>query len=141
MRLRLTRRGDYAVRAMLALADAMGSVVTGDEIAARTGVPRSFLPQVMGSLVHAGLVDGLQGRRGGYRLAGPADEISLLAIVEAVEGDSRRATCILRGGPCGFDGQCRVHAAFFAGQDALLSVLSSTMLGGLARASAEGAAG
>jgi Rrf2 family protein len=132
MRLELTRRGDYAVRAMLALADAGGAQLTGRVVANRTGIPPSFLPQVMGDLVHAGLADGRQGRTGGYRLARPAAEIPLLAIVEAVEGDSRRGTCILRGGPCGLDGVCRVHAAFFAGQEALLAVLERATLAELA---------
>ena len=139
MMLQLTKRGDYAVRSMLALADADGSLVTGEHIARSTGVPRSFLPQVMGDLVHAGLVVGLQGRLGGYRLAQEADKISLLAIVEAVEGDSRRMTCILRGGSCGAQGRhCRVHDAFFAGQDALLNVLASATLGRLASARGDG---
>ena len=131
MRLELTRRGDYAVRAMLSLADAHGSVVTGGRIASETGIPRSFLPQVMGTLVHAGLVDGLPGRSGGYRLARPARDVSLLAIVEAAEGDSRRTTCILRGGPCRQDGPCRVHDAFFAGQEALLTAIASATLADL----------
>lgn len=133
MRLRLTKRGDYAVRAMLALADARDRLLTGSQIAADTGIPVSFLPQVMGDLVHAGLADGLQGRTGGYRLARPAGEISLLGVVEAVEGDSRRKTCILRGGPCGSDGTCRVHDAFSAAQDALLGELEGASLASLAR--------
>ena len=128
----LTRRGDYAVRAMLALADADGALVTGGQIARQTSIPISFLPQVMGDLVHAGLADGLQGRTGGYRLARAAGDVSLLAIVEAAEGDSRRATCILRGGECGADGQCRVHGAFFAAQEALLDQLAGTTLADLA---------
>jgi len=132
MRLELSKRGDYAVRAMLALADA-GGLLTGSRIARDTGIPISFLPQVMGSLVHAGLVDGLQGRTGGYRLARAADAITLLSIVEAVEGDSRRTTCILRGGPCGLDGTCRVHGAFFAAQEALLAELGSATLAGLSQ--------
>lgn len=130
MRLELSRRGDYAVRAMLALADGAG-LLTGPRIAERTGVPISFLPQVMGSLVRAGLVEGLQGRAGGYRLARPPHDITLLGIVEAAEGDSRRTTCILRGGPCGTDGVCRVHDAFFGAQEALLAELAATTLGSL----------
>ena len=142
MRMELTRRGDYAVRAMLALVDAGGALVTGGQIARQTRIPISFLPQVMGDLVHAGLADGLQGRTGGYRLARSADEVSLLAIVEAAEGDSRRATCILRGGECGVDGQCRVHGAFFAAQEALLEQLAGTTLADLApKTEARAAAG
>jgi len=133
MRLRLTKRGDYAVRAMLALADAHGALLTGGQIAQQTGIPISFLPQVMGDLVHAGLADGLQGRTGGYRLGRPADRISLLGVVEAVEGDSRRKTCILRGGPCNVDGTCRVHHAFSAAQDALLAELEDASLASLVR--------
>ena len=132
MRLELSKRGDYAVRAMLALADD-DRLLTGGRIAERTGVPASFLPQVMGTLVRAGLVEALQGRTGGYRLARPAAEISLLTIVEAAEGDSRRTTCILRGVPCGMDRTCRVHAAFFGAQEALLGELSGTTLASLAR--------
>jgi Rrf2 family protein len=130
MRLELSKRGDYAVRAMLALADG-GGQLTGGRIAHQTGIPVSFLPQVMGDLVHAGLVHGRQGRTGGYRLAKPANAISLLTIVEAVEGDSRRTTCILRGGPCGLDGSCRVHSAFFAAQEALLAELAGATLASL----------
>ncbi|HSM37763.1 MAG TPA: Rrf2 family transcriptional regulator [Candidatus Limnocylindrales bacterium] len=132
MRLRLTKRGDYAVRAMVALADAGGSQLTGGQIAQRTDIPISFLPQVMGTLVHAGLVDGLQGRTGGYRLAQPASSISLLNVVEAAEGTSRRTSCILRGGPCRTNGTCSVHAAFSAAQDALLAELAAARLDGVA---------
>lgn len=128
MRLRLTKRGDYAVRAMLALADAGGELVTGGQIAHQTGIPVSFLPQVMGTLVHAGLADGLQGRSGGYRLARPAGQVSLLSVVEAAEGASRRSTCILRGGPCAADGTCRVHHAFDAAQEALAAELAAATL-------------
>lgn len=141
MRLRLTKRGDYAVRAMLALADAGGGQLTGGQIAHRTAIPVSFLPQVMGSLVHAGLVDGLQGRTGGYRLAQPAAEISLLGVVEAAEGPSRRLTCILRGGPCNVDGTCRVHHAFTAAQDALLDELAAATLDTFTDHQADRAAG
>jgi Rrf2 family nitric oxide-sensitive transcriptional repressor len=133
MRLELSRRGDYAVRAMLAVADGDGALLTGPRIAELTGVPLSFLPQVMGTLVRAGLVEALQGRSGGYRLARPSHEISLLAIVEAAEGDSRRTTCVLRGGPCGADGVCRVHDAFYSAQEALLVELGATTLASLTR--------
>ena len=72
------------------------------------------------------------GRAGGYRLAKPAASISLLDVIEAVEGDSRRRTCVLRGGPCGVDGHCDVHDAFFRGQAAMLSALQETSLASLA---------
>jgi Rrf2 family transcriptional regulator, iron-sulfur cluster assembly transcription factor len=133
MRLQLTRRGDYAIRAMLALAGRLSAGHTAAPIiAAETGIPPAFLPQIMTDLVHANLVDARLGRSGGYRLAREASAISLLEIVEAIEGDSRRATCVLRGGGCDARNPCAVHHAFFNAQEALLTTLAAASLDQLA---------
>jgi Rrf2 family iron-sulfur cluster assembly transcriptional regulator len=125
----LTKRGDYAVRAVLALARApSGTLLSVRRIAEEMSIPVRFLPQVMGDLAAAGLVEATTGRAGGYRLARPADAVTLLEVVEAVEGDSRRRTCVLRGGPCGLDGFCDVHDVFFAAQDALLNTLGAARI-------------
>jgi Rrf2 family transcriptional regulator, iron-sulfur cluster assembly transcription factor len=142
MRIELTKRGDYAVRAMVALASAEhGSLLPVRVIADEMGIPVRFLPQVMGDLVRAGLVTATTGRSGGYRLARPASAISLLDVVEAAEGDSRRRTCILRGGPCGLDGHCDVHDPFFAAQDAMRGYLAAADLATVARRRADLAGG
>lgn len=134
MRLELTRRGDYAVRAMLALSrHPEGELLSVRRIAEEMDIPARFLPQVMGDLGRAGLVEATTGRSGGYRLARPASEISILDVVDAVEGNSRRRTCVLRGGPCGLDGYCDVHDVFFAAQDAMLQALDGTTLADLPR--------
>jgi Rrf2 family transcriptional regulator, iron-sulfur cluster assembly transcription factor len=128
----LTKRGDYAVRAVLALARMpAGRLLSVRRIAEEMSIPVRFLPQVMGDLAAAGLVEATTGRAGGYRLARPAADISLLDVVEAVEGDSRRRTCVLRGGPCGLDGFCDVHEVFFAAQDAMLGALARARLADL----------
>ena|SRR6478735_5320008 len=134
MRLELTKRADYAIRTVLALSRAAdGERVSVRRIAADEGVPARFLPQVMGDLVRAGLVEGAVGRSGGYRLAKPSEEISLLEVVEAVEGDSRRRVCILRGGPCALDGVCDVHAVFAAAQDDVLGRLRTATIAAASR--------
>ena len=131
MRLELTRRGDYAVRAMLALSrHPRGELVSVRRIAGEMDIPARFLPQVMGDLGRAGLVEAATGRSGGYRLSRPSSEISILDVIDAVEGDSRRRTCVLRGGPCGLDGHCDVHEVFFAAQDAMLQTLAGATLAG-----------
>jgi Rrf2 family protein len=127
MRLELTKRADYAIRAVLALSRAAdGERLSVRRIAADERVPERFLPQVMSDLVRAGLVEGTVGRSGGYRLAKSSTEISLLEVVEAVEGDSRRRVCILRGGPCAIAGACDVHAVFAAAQEDVLGRLGGT---------------
>lgn len=133
MRLELTRRGDYAVRAMLALVRPDARQLTGAALAEATAIPPGFVPQVMGDLVRAGLVANRRGRSGGYRLARPAAEVSLLDIVEAVEGDGRRRTCVLRGGPCRRDGACDVHDAFFRAQEAVFGTLAGVSLADVTR--------
>lgn len=128
MRLELTRRADYAVRAMVALARHEAGQLSAPAIAAATGSPARFVAQVMGDLLGAGLVEARTGRSGGYRLARPASQISILDIVEAIEGDARRRTCVLRGGACARDGVCDVHHVFSSAQDALLERLAGATL-------------
>jgi Rrf2 family protein len=133
MRLELTKRGDYAVRAMLALTRGSGNgLLSARRISDAMVIPVRFLPQVLADLQRAGLVEAAPGRSGGYRLAREAAMISLLEVIEAVEGDSRRRSCVLRGGPCGVDGHCDVHDVFFAGQEALRGTFARSTLADLA---------
>ena len=132
MRLELTKRADYAIRAVVALATAAaGDRLSVRRIAAAQSVPVRFLPQVMADLVAAGLVEGMTGRTGGYRLARPAVEITILDVIEAVEGDSRRQTCVLRGGPCQLNGTCAVHHVFAATQAGMIRELGSASIASL----------
>jgi Rrf2 family nitric oxide-sensitive transcriptional repressor len=135
MRLELTRRTDYALRALLFLARHAGRQST-PVIAAAMNIPIGFLPQVMGDLSRAGLVHSTVGRQGGYELVGAAAAIDLLSIVEAVEGDTRRRTCILRGGTCRTDGICDAHEPFRAAQDAFRATLAGASLANLGARSA-----
>jgi Rrf2 family iron-sulfur cluster assembly transcriptional regulator len=133
MRLELTRRGDYAVRAMLALAsepdDGWLSVA---RISARMSIPERFLPRVMTDLVRHGLVEGRLGRTGGYRLARPPAAISLLEVIRATEPANDDKVCILRGGPCGRDGRCAVHDVFTDARSALEERLATATLASVA---------
>src|SRR6266545_3429193 len=131
MRLELTHRGDYAIRAMIALSRHEDGRLSVPRIAEEMHIPVAFLPQVMRDLVAAGLVESASGRSGGYRLARPPAGIAVLEIVESIEGDSRRTTCVLRGSPCGRDGHCDVHDVFFAAQSAMLDRLRRATLADL----------
>jgi len=133
MRLELTKRGDYAVRAMLALARGSGNgLLSARRISDAMDIPVRFLPQVLSDLQRGGLVEAAPGRAGGYRLARDAADISLLDVIETVEGDTRRQSCVLRGGPCGLDGTCDVHDVFFEGQEALRQEFARATLAQLA---------
>jgi Rrf2 family protein len=133
VRLELTLRGDYAVRAALAitlLED--GHPVSARRIAERMDIPNGFLAHVLTDLVRAGIVVGTPGRGGGYRLAAPPAEIDLLRVVDAVEDRGDPPRCVLRGGPCRYDGTCAVHDVFFAATAAVRRELAGANLADLA---------
>ena len=134
MRLTLSLRADYAVRAMVSLAAIRSPVpVSARALSDRMSIPVAFLPHVLSDLSRAGLVIGKPGRNGGYRLARSAESIDLLSIIDAAESHSGAAICALRGGPCAPDGRCAVHDAFAAASDATRDSLRATTLSHLAR--------
>ena len=132
MRLELTRRTDYAVRAALVLARTPGETVSGSEIARQTQIPVRFVTHVMTSLVRGGLVSAVIGRSGGYRLNDAPDSVTVLAIVEAVEGMPRRTQCALRAGPCPGTTACEIHHVFAAAREAFVSELALWTLASVA---------
>jgi Rrf2 family transcriptional regulator, iron-sulfur cluster assembly transcription factor len=131
MRLDLTKRSDYAIRAMLALTMAPSGLLSSRKIAEEMKIPPRFLPQIMGDLTRAGLVDAHPGRSGGYKLAQTADSVTLLRVIEAIEGDPHRQICVMRGTACGVDGECGVHDVFYAAEGALIDKLRSATLQGI----------
>jgi len=88
--MKLSRACGYAVCALVYLAGAEPEkLVPSHTIARATGMPEKFLLKTLAFLVRARLVLSLKGPHGGYRLARPAKDISLLDVVEAVEGPIR----------------------------------------------------
>ena len=113
VRLELSRQGDYAVRAMLALASADARDWRSvSRISAEMAIPERFLPRIMRRLAEGGLIEARTGRTGGYRLARPAGEITLLDVLAVAEPGDEIPRCVLRGIPCGVDGRCAVHDTF-----------------------------
>jgi Rrf2 family protein len=143
MDLALTRRGDYAVRAALCLAQrgGEGGYVKIREVAQTMALPASYTPQVLRLLAEAGLAEARAGRDGGYRLTRPPGEIALLEVVEAAEGPFTLERCILRGGPCHWDHACAVHAAWATAVQACRDSLRQTTLADLVAADARIEAG
>ncbi len=82
----ISAKVDYAVRALLALADAGGGAVPAEALATTAELPRQFLQNILNQLRRAGLVASQRGSEGGYRLARPATDISLADVMRAVEG-------------------------------------------------------
>jgi Rrf2 family protein len=128
--LRLTRRGDYAVRAAISLGRGFSDQRYRKirEVASEMSIPLRYTPQILRLLARAGLAEARAGRVGGYRLLRDPRDISLLEIVEASEGPLRTGECTLRGGPCHWEHMCAVHPAWEAANNALRDTLSATSL-------------
>lgn len=85
--MRVTAKADYAVRAVVELADAaQGSPRKVDQIAQAQGIPLSFLENILTQLRSAGIVRSQRGPEGGYWLARPAQDVNLAQVIRAVEG-------------------------------------------------------
>jgi Rrf2 family protein len=132
MRLELTRRTDYAVRAALVLARNPTETVSGSEIARQSQIPVRFVSQVMTNLVRSGMVTAVIGRTGGYRLNGKAESVTVLAIVEAVEGMPPRTRCALRAGPCPGATTCEIHHVLAAARASFVAELARWTLASVA---------
>ena len=125
MRLALTKRADYAIRACLHLATVGHSEpVPSRAIAEAMDIPARFLPQVLGDLARAGVLDPVNGQRGGYRLARSPERLSLLDCIEAIEGPSISTQCVLETRACRPDGACAVHPSWMEAQEGFVAALA-----------------
>ena len=84
--MRISAKVDYAVRAAIELAQAGDQLTKADAIAREQDIPPKFLENILGDLRQGGLVRSQRGAEGGYRLARPADEITVADIIRVVEG-------------------------------------------------------
>jgi Rrf2 family iron-sulfur cluster assembly transcriptional regulator len=127
MRLELSKRTDLALRALLHLCgDFPNTLLSGTSLAEAIGTSKNYLPQVMAPLIRSGWVESVPGPSGGYRLLTPANAITLLTVIEAVEGPTQNGTCVLRGAPCPVEEPCVLHVPWSRARDALLSELDRT---------------
>lgn len=141
MRLNLTRQADHALRAMVFLAGQRdGGRRKAAEIAAAAGIPVPFAARVLAQLQHAGLLDARAGRDGGYILARNPAAISLLDVIEAIEGPLEARDCLLRDHRCGTDGHCLLHEAWAAAQGALREVLAEASIDSMIQGAVNGLA-
>jgi Rrf2 family protein len=141
MQVVLGRKGDYSVRAMLHLARHDGERQKARVVAEEMDIPHRYATQILASLVAEGFLVATAGPAGGYELAKPAHKISLLEVVEAVEGPIRLETCVLRGGSCDWSDVCPVHEAWSRAQQGMIRELGRTSFGDLERIDAAIAAG
>lgn len=122
--MRLTRAGEYAVRCVMCLAkNGRGKVVSRHEVAAYGNIPPHFLAKIAQQLSRAGIIEILQGARGGYRLVVPPEKLSLLEVIEAIIGEIFLNDCVIRPESCHASAGCAVNNVWLRARDQLRRTL------------------
>ena len=133
--MQITRQADYAVRATLYLSHLGPNVRTSTaQIAREQSIPPTFLAKIVAQLASAGVVRATRGARGGVKLARPPEEISLLEIIEAIDGPMLLNECVAEPDRCPLSENCPVRSVWCEAQMNLVAQLSQTNFGQLMKA-------
>ena len=130
--MQIPRKIEYALRAMIHLADNPQAVARGSVIARQEHIPKYYLEKVIRDLMRRGLVRARRGPGGGYQLARPPETVSFRDVIEAVEGPIMLNVCVDGSSVCSLQPACRMFRVWEEGQRVLLDVFSHTMLSQIA---------
>ncbi|OFW67533.1 MAG: hypothetical protein A2Z12_00510 [Actinobacteria bacterium RBG_16_68_21] len=124
----ITRKTDYATRAVLALAIHGAESLSVHELVDRIQVPSSYLEQIMSQLRSAGIVRSERGPKGGYRLNHPPEEITLERVVRLFQGPLAPIECATRNMPasCPMEVGCTLRSTWEEVRDATIAILERT---------------
>jgi Rrf2 family protein len=139
--MQITRQADYAMRAVLYLAE-LGPErrAATSQIAEEKRIPPSFLAKIVSQLSVAGLLQTSRGARGGVSLARSPEAISVLEVVEAIDGPILLNECVVDGGVCVFGDDCALRPIFCDAQAELVARLDGTTFGNLIQSNGNGKA-
>lgn len=133
--MRLTRGADYGARGIIQLAKLpVGSVALVSALAAAEGLSVSYLAKIFQDLARAGLLHSHRGAKGGFSLARSPTDITLIEIIEAVEGPIALNRCLAPWEGCDKRDVCSLYPVLAEAQARLVSVLEATSLQALAEA-------
>src|SRR5512140_3985047 len=125
--MQITRQADYAVRAVLYLSRVGNNQRSATStVAQEQHIPPSFLAKIISQLSIAGLLHTSRGARGGVTLARDAKEISLLEVIEAIDGPIQLNECVGEDALCSFDEDCPLKPVWSEAQSELVKRLKGT---------------
>jgi Rrf2 family protein len=127
MRLEITRRADLATRALLELSGTSDRI-KGADLAERLDASAGFVAQAMTPLVNQGWVRSDPGPTGGYRLVADLGQVSVLDVIETIEGTTNVTQCVLEDRVCGRAAHCALHQPWGRARSQLLQELADTPL-------------
>lgn len=130
--LRVTKLTDYATVVLTVLAAEPAAVLSAAGLAERAGLEVTTVSKLLKPLAQAGLVESFRGASGGYRLARDPAGITLVEIVEAMEGPLAMTACSVHGGTCGIEHSCGVRGNWRRINDVVVAALREVTLAQMA---------
>lgn len=131
--MKLSVRGEYALRALLVLGLNYGTeVVRIQTISDQQNIPKKFLEQILNDLKALGAVESRRGAAGGYRLARPPQHITLASIVRHVEGALAPVSCVsdrfYERCTCPDEARCAIRSVMFEVREAVVKIMERVTL-------------
>jgi Rrf2 family protein len=132
--MKVSTKGDYGIRALVELAHHYGEPkpIQSAEIAARQGIPESYLEQLLTTLRRAGFIRSVRGPQGGHALVRDPAELVVSEVIVALEGSIMPIDCLDESSACSKGGGCAQRDMWQAVRDAILGVLDNTTVSDLA---------
>lgn len=130
--MRLTTMTDYALRLLMYVAQHPDRLCTISEVATAYDISEAHLMKITHQLGLAGYIETVRGKGGGMRLAKPAQEINLGAVVRSIEPDFMLVECLATGNSCALTGHCKLTGIFSGALQRFLSHLDGYSLADLA---------
>lgn len=125
--MQITRQADYAIRAVLYISKlGANQRAATSQIAQEQHIPPSFLAKIISQLSIAGLLQTSRGARGGVMLARDPASITLLDVVEAIDGPIALNECVTDESACTFSPDCPLHPIWCEAQEDLVKRLKTT---------------
>ena len=125
--MQITRQADYAIRAVLYISKLEHNQrAATSQIAKQQHIPPSFLAKIISQLSIAGLLQTSRGARGGVTLARRPEEISMLDVVESIDGPIALNECVTDQNACSFGEDCPMRSIWCDAQEDLVQRLRST---------------
>jgi Rrf2 family protein len=134
--MKLSQRGEYALRALMVLGQSHSDgVVRIQAISEQQNIPKRFLEQILNDLRSGGFVESRRGVAGGYRLRLPADKIPLAKVVRHIEGALAPVGCVSENFyekcSCPNERQCAIRSVMKEVRDAIVTILEKVTVADL----------
>jgi len=128
----LTKKADYGIRIVLELSKMpSGTLISTKELARRQGIPLPFLSKIVAELASAQILETKRGAKGGVKLSVSPEAISLLDIMEAVDGPVGLSYCAVEPGRCHREPHCSIRCCLMKVQETLRNELQNISIASL----------